>query len=643
MTSATINDNLTQLAQNQSFAVSEAGLTAQLASLATASEPNNFSSNSQQSPVATFPQRTVSGPSSNNTESPFGNAFTSGQAQGFSFKNTSSTEHSGYNFSTASSGNVQKFSFTNSSLGDGPFTFNESPANAPAHQPIPSFTFTPTKQHQDMPNNKLQTPSSHQNSRQGPPTNEAPRMTQNNMPAVSRKPPSPTTPIAQQPSFLNQEQEAPDLPMSLADASKLGKMLNTTLRDSSALVVDRNDPKSPLYSLKSFEELDLKSELLKGIYSMGFQTPSRIQEITLPQLLSNPPRNLIAQSQSGTGKTAAFSLAILSRIDPSMSIPQALILSPTFELALQIGSVIERMAQYLPYISIAYAVRSSPTLSSTNLVRGQLLPQPIVIGTPGTVEDWCRRRRIIDLSKLRMCCVDEADVMIATEGFQQTCVGLVKGLNPACQMMLFSATYSDEVMTFAREIVTQPIVLRLKREKQALNNIRQLFIRCDNPEQKFYAIEQIYSHLVLGQAMFFCRTKATARALAIRMSNEQHSVRELTAALDIEQRASVIRQFRERVFNVLISTNVTARGIDIDDVSLVVNYDMPVTMGGKPDFETYLHRIGRCGRFGKLGYTFNLISSDQDFNTMKAIEEYFHHPINEITIEAIGNLEPDQT
>ncbi|CAF2230180.1 unnamed protein product [Rotaria magnacalcarata] len=551
MTSATINDNLTQLAQNQNFAVSEAGLTAQLASLVTASEPNNFSSNSQQSSVATFPQRSVGATSSNNTESPFGSGFTTGQTSGFSFKNTSSTEPLSFNFSTASSGNVKNFSFTNSSLGDVPFKFNEPPANAPVHEPIPSFTFTPTKQHQDMSNNKFQNPSPHQNSRQGPPTNEVPTMTQNNMPAISRKPPSPTTPVSQQPSFLNQEKEAPDLPMSLADASKLDKMLNTTLRDSNALVVDRNDPKSPLYSLKSFEELNLKSELLKGIYSMGFQTPSRIQEITLPPLLSNPPRNLIAQSQSGTGKTAAFSLAILSRIDPSIPIPQALILSPTFELAMQIGSVIERMAQYLPYISIAYAVRNSPTLSSTNLVRGQLLPQPIVIGTPGTVEDWCHRRRIIDLRKLRMCCVDEADVMIATEGFQQTCVGLVKGLNPACQMMLFSATYSDEVMAFAREIVTQPIVLRLKREKQALNNIRQLFIRCDNPEQKFYAIEQIYAHLVLGQAMIFCRTKTTARDLASRMANQQHSVRELTAALDIQQRASVIHQFRERVFNVL--------------------------------------------------------------------------------------------
>ncbi|CAF5158035.1 unnamed protein product, partial [Rotaria sp. Silwood1] len=150
--------------------------------------------------------------------------------------------------------------------------------------------------------------------------------------------------------------------------------------------------------------------------------------------------------------------------------------------------------------------------------------------------------------------------MITTEGFQKTCVDLVRSLNPSiCQMMLFSATYSDEVMAFASEIVKDPVVLRLKREKQTLNNIRQFFIRCYDPEQKYHAIEQIYAYLPLGQAMIFCRTKATARELAVRMASQQHSVRELTGALDIEQRASVIRQFRDRVFNVLISTKVTDR------------------------------------------------------------------------------------
>lgn len=219
------------------------------------------------------------------------------------------------------------------------------------------------------------------------------------------------------------------------------------------------------------------------------------------------------------------------------------------------------MAQFLPYIQIAYAVRDRTLSKRDNRVRGQLLPEPIVIGTPGTVEDWCRKLRVIDLSQLRICCVDEADVMIATENFRQMCLNVVRDVDrSACQMMLFSATYSDEVMGFAREIVPNPVVLRLKREKQTLVNIEQFFIRCYDQQHKYNAIEQIYAGLTVGQAMIFCRTKATARDLHIKMANEKHSVRELTAALDIEQRASVIKQFRERRFRVLISTNVTARG-----------------------------------------------------------------------------------
>jgi len=239
------------------------------------------------------------------------------------------------------------------------------------------------------------------------------------------------------------------------------------------------------------------------------------------------------------------------------------------------------MAQFLPYIQVAYAVRDRTISKKTNLVRGQLLSEPIVIGTPGTVEDWCRRLRVIDLNKLHICCVDEADLMIATQNFQQTCVDLVRGLNRNCQMMLFSATYSDEVMIFAREIVKDPVVLRLKREKQALQNIQQYFIKCYTPEQKYHAIEQIYTCLTVGQAMIFCRTKATARELSVRMANQQHSVRELTAALDIEQRAAVIKQFREGIFRVLISTNVTSRGKFIFILGALHYYYFLLVLRGK--------------------------------------------------------------
>lgn len=311
-------------------------------------------------------------------------------------------------------------------------------------------------------------------------------------------------------------------------------------------------------------------------------------------------------------------MAVLSRIDPKVQMTQALILAPTFELALQIGSVIETMARFLPYIQVAYAVRDANISKKGSRIRGQLLTESIVIGTPGTAEEWCGRLRVINPQQLRICCVDEADVMIDTHGFQETCIKIVNNLDPShCQMMLFSATYSDKVMEFARQIVPNPTVLKLRREKQALANIKQYYIACPTFEHKYQAIEQIYAQLNVGQAMIFCRTKVTARELSVRMANDKHSVRELTAALDTEQRASIIQQFRNGIFRVMISTNVTARGmsnrhffrpiflscsgLDVCDVSLVINYDMPVTKEFQADYETYLHRIGRCGRFGKLG------------------------------------------
>ena len=219
------------------------------------------------------------------------------------------------------------------------------------------------------------------------------------------------------------------------------------------------------------------------------------------------------------------------------------------------------MAQFLPHIATAYAIRGSYLFKPINIVRGQLLSESIVIGTPGTVEEWCFRSRVIDLSKLRMFCVDEADIMIDLQGFQQSCVKLYERLDKArCQVMLFSATYSDEVMKFAREIVPDAVVLRLKREKQTLANIRQFYVLCYGDEQKFAVIDQMYASLTIGQTMIFCRTKATAHALFIRMAQQNHSVQELTGALEIDQRANVIDQFRAGAFRVLVSTNVMSRG-----------------------------------------------------------------------------------
>jgi len=550
-----------------------------LDSLTKAIEPSNL----QKSPVNTFSRKS--------TEDP--NATTAPKASPF-----------GTGFNQEPSAKTFQFNPMPTGKSAGSFNFGSFNGNNAAHQPVPSLVVVPSNQ----------------------------RATQ------------PSMPISQKSSSSDQaEQDEKEVALTLEQNSLVEKKIHTKLRDTAGYVFDRDDPTSPLFSSKTFEELKIQPELLKGIYRMGFQKPSRIQEVLLPLLLANPAQNVIAQSQSGTGKTGAFSLTILSRIDPRVKGPQAMIIAPTFELAIQIGSVVEQMASFLPYIKVAYAVRQNDTVRQPNLKRGEIIEEPLIIGTPGTIEDWCFKKRVVDLSKLTIFCVDEADVMIDVGGFQESCSNIVSKLNfSQCLIMLFSATYSDPVMEFARKIVPNPRVFRLKREKQTLNNIRQFFIKCYSSEEKYAVIQQVYACLTVGQAMIFCRTKATARELNVRMARENHSVRELTGALDIEQRASIIKAFREGVFRVLISTNVTSRGIDVDDVSLVINYDMPVDTHYNADCETYLHRIGRCGRFGRMGYTFNLVGSEKDLQVVQDIENHFQHQMEEITIDDIITLATDE-
>jgi len=247
-----------------------------------------------------------------------------------------------------------------------------------------------------------------------------------------------------------------------AEKSLLQKVIRKGLvENKNDLEIQRKDPKSPLYSVKSFEALNLKPQLLKGVYGMGFNAPSKIQETALPTLLADPPQNMIAQSQSGTGKTAAFVLAMLSRVDVSKQYPQVLCLSPTYELALQTGEVASKMSQFAPEITIRYAVRGE------EIPRGSKISDHIIIGTPGKVLDWSMKYRFFDLKKISVFVLDEADVMIATQGHQDQSIRIHKNLSSSCQMMLFSATYDLPVMNFAENIVADPVIIRLRREEES--------------------------------------------------------------------------------------------------------------------------------------------------------------------------------
>uniref|UniRef100_A0A3B3S3M7 RNA helicase n=1 Tax=Paramormyrops kingsleyae TaxID=1676925 RepID=A0A3B3S3M7_9TELE len=419
-----------------------------------------------------------------------------------------------------------------------------------------------------------------------------------------------------------------------AAQSLLNKLIRSNLVNTTNQVeVLQRDPNSPLYSVKSFEELRLKSQLLQGVYAMGFNRPSKIQENALPMMLAEPPQNLIAQSQSGTGKTAAFVLAMLSRVDPSNKWPQCLCVSPTYELALQTGKVIEQMGKFYPDVKLQYAIRGN------KLDRGMKIQEHIVIGTPGTVLDWCIKLKFIDPKKIKVFVLDEADVMIATQGHQDQSIRIQRTLPKDCQMLLFSATFEDSVWKFAQRIVPDPNIIKLKREEETLDTIKQYYVLCNNKEEKFMALCNIYGAITIAQAMIFCHTRKTAGWLAGELSKEGHQVALLSGEMVVEQRAAVIDRFREGKEKVLVTTNVCARGIDVEQVSVVINFDLPVDKDGNPDNETYLHRIGRTGRFGKRGLAINMVDSKMSMNILSRIQEHFNKKIARLDTDDLDEIE----
>ncbi|KAG8523674.1 ATP-dependent RNA helicase DDX19A, partial [Galemys pyrenaicus] len=448
-----------------------------------------------------------------------------------------------------------------------------------------------------------------------------------------------------------------------AAQSLLNKLIRSNLVDNTNQVeVLQRDPNSPLYSVKSFEELRLKPQLLQGVYAMGFNRPSKIQENALPMMLAEPPQNLIAQSQSGTGKTAAFVLAMLSRVEPAERYPQCLCLSPTYELSLQTGKVIEQMGKFHPELKLAYAVRGN------KLERGQKISEQIVIGTPGTVLDWCSKLKFIDPKKIKVFVLDEADVMIATQGHQDQSIRIQRMLPRNCQMLLFSATFEETVWNFAKKVVPEPNIIKLKREEETLDTIKQYYVLCNNRDEKFQALCNLYGAITIAQAMIFCHvsraaaeacggdgpggvlvpplplsqlppTRKTASWLAAELSKEGHQVALLSGEMMVEQRAAVIERFREGKEKVLVTTNVCARGIDVEQVSVVINFDLPVDKDGNPDNETYLHRIGRTGRFGKRGLAVNMVDSKHSMNILNRIQEHFNKKIERLDTDDLDEIE----
>ncbi|OCF43711.1 ATP-dependent RNA helicase DBP5 [Kwoniella heveanensis CBS 569] len=394
------------------------------------------------------------------------------------------------------------------------------------------------------------------------------------------------------------------------------------------------DPNSALFSAKTFEALNLHEDLMRGIYAVGFKKPSKIQERALPLLLSNPPRNLIGQSQSGTGKTAAFTLNMLSRVDPALLAPQAICLAPSRELARQIQEVVDKIGQFTD-IKTFLAVPKSWS-------RGVRIDKHILIGTPGTMMDMITRGRVFDPKHIRVFVLDEADEMIALQGLGDQTARIKRLLPPTVQNVLFSATFPEEVQRFAEHFAPEANQLFLKKEEVTVDAIKQLYLECDGEDQKYDALSMLYDCMSIGQSIVFCKRKDTADRIAGRLIQDGHSVASLHGDKQSEERDDILDGFRNGKTKVLITTNVVARGIDIQQVNMVVNYDVPdlgPEGGFRPDIETYIHRIGRTGRFGRKGCSVIFAHDQRSMEEVHYIMETLGKPMKRIDAKSTADLE----
>ncbi|CAN8075723.1 unnamed protein product [Agarophyton chilense] len=408
--------------------------------------------------------------------------------------------------------------------------------------------------------------------------------------------------------------------------------------ETSRIQVLQADPSTPYYSANTFEELGLSDELMKGIYHMKFSKPSKIQATSLPMILSpnGEYKNLIAQAHNGSGKTASFVLGMLSRIDYSIKSTQALCVVPTRELARQIRDVIISLGKFTRATS-ALAIKATEEERRQNWAASSsgAINEHILVGTPGKVMEFIKKRKF-STSTIKILVLDEADEMVDLQNMGDQTIRIKRNLPRDVQVLLFSATYKDAVRKLATKLAPNANQITIKRETLSLDKVKQYYIDTGNKEERFTILSDIYSLLALGQSIIFVRTRHEAHSLTQRLRSGGHTVSVLYGGdMSPEERDRVIDEFRAGTTRVLITTNVLSRGVDVLAVNAVINYDMPTDRyGSQADPETYLHRIGRTGRFGRKGVAINFVYDDRTKAILKELENYYSK-----TIEKVADVE----
>lgn len=368
--------------------------------------------------------------------------------------------------------------------------------------------------------------------------------------------------------------------------------------------------------IETFDNMNLPENLLRGIYSYGFERPSAIQKKAIKPIVSGT--DVLAQAQSGTGKTGTFCIGSMARIDLSIKAPQVLILTPTRELAQQIDTVARGLSGNMG-INIYCAVGGTELHHDLKaLDKGA----QFIIGTPGRIYDLMSRKGLngkgpaLARDNIRVLILDEADQMLEDKFHEQVMCILDRGFPQSTQVALFSATMPPQVVEVADRLLRNPVRILVPPEEVTLEGIHQYVVDLPKEEWKIEALLDIYSQLNINQAMIYCNKRQRVEWLAERLQSQGFPISYIHGEMEVGERKRRMAEFRTGSVRVLISTDLLARGIDVQQVSLVINYELPTNK------ENYIHRIGRSGRFGRKGVAINLVGPEE-VTMLKDIEKHY--------------------
>jgi len=367
----------------------------------------------------------------------------------------------------------------------------------------------------------------------------------------------------------------------------------------------------------NWDDLDISDKLLRGIYAYGYEKPSIIQSKTCRPIMSG--RDVIAQSQSGTGKTASFVIGSLTKIDDTLDELQVIILSPTRELSIQIHNVIINLTNSWADLRSHCVVGGVPIKDDIQHFKNSI--PHILVATTGRLLDLIKRR-VVNTRHVKMLVLDEADELLQNN-FQVQIRELVSKMESDIQILLFTATVPDEMMTVSKKFMRNPYIISIQSENLSLDGIKQYYCAVMNDVQKVETLKDIYSQISISQSIIYCNSVNRTMILYEELKSESFPVAFIHSTMDKSERSTIFNSFKSGKYRVLISTDITSRGIDIQQVGVVINFDIPVCK------YTYLHRIGRSGRWGRKGIAINFVVN-RDTYLMKDIETYYKCNIEEL-------------